>query len=71
MDYLKRVICYIHQNPVEAGFVQSMKDWKFSSYIPFQSSTETVVAREETLGLFGGKENFDAYHRVRCELKDE
>lgn len=69
-DYLKRVICYVHQNPVEAGFVQAMKDWKFSSYPAFQSNQETFVAREETLELFGGKKNFDAYHEVRSELKD-
>lgn len=69
-DYLKRVICYVHQNPVEAGFVRSMNDWKFSSYLAFQSSMETFVARDETLELFGGRENYDAFHSVRCGLMD-
>lgn len=64
------MICYVHQNPVEAGLVQAMKDWKFSSYPAFQNSMETIVAREETLELFGGKKNFDAYHEVRSELND-
>ncbi|MEO8087394.1 MAG: hypothetical protein ABI763_11270 [Bacteroidota bacterium] len=67
-DYLKNVICYVHQNPVEAGFVKSMSDWKYSSYLTFQSNQLTHVAREETLELFGGKKNFDAYHEARCDL---
>ena len=70
-EYLKTVVCYVHQNPVEAGFVDSIIDWKYSSYLAFQNQDITLVAREETLELFGGRKNFDAYHQVKRNIKEE
>ena len=34
--YLQRLIRYIHQNPVRAGFVKKARDWRWSSVGDFQ-----------------------------------
>jgi len=31
-DYLKRLICYVHRNPVRAGIVERLADYHWSSY---------------------------------------
>lgn len=31
IEYSRTIINYIHQNPVEAGFVQNANEWKYSS----------------------------------------
>jgi putative transposase len=33
--YLLGLCCYIHQNPVKAGLVQSLDEWPFSNYLEF------------------------------------
>lgn len=58
MQYLQRLICYVHQNPVEAGFVFQPEQWKYSSYNAIVSSNQTLVARQEVIELFGDLENF-------------
>jgi putative transposase len=63
-DYLRTLICYVHQNPVKAGLARSLKHWRFSSYPSFLDTILTDVAREETLELFGGIENFHEYHKL-------
>lgn len=32
MDYFTTLLCYIHQNPVKAGIVASVKDYAYSSW---------------------------------------
>ena len=68
MEYFKAVIFYVHQNPVEGGIVSSMKKWEYSSYKILLSNSPTYIAREETLDLFGGLKNFNAYHSYKSGL---
>ncbi|MBN2029713.1 transposase [bacterium] len=34
-QYLLKLCCYIHLNPLKAGLVQSLEDWPFSNYLDF------------------------------------
>jgi len=57
-----RLICYVHNNPVDHGFVKKREDWKYSSFNSIVSAQHTIVLRDDVLNLFGGKENFILLH---------
>ena len=60
--YLIRLICYVHQNPVTAGFVEQPQDWKYSSYSAVLGLKATLVLRNEVIELFGDLENLRYCH---------
>src|SRR5437879_4083259 len=62
MDYLVKVICYVHNNPVNHGFSER-EGWKYSSYNAFMSDSKTSILRDEVLEMFGGKDNFVFIHQ--------
>ncbi len=70
-EYLRTLICYIHQNPVEAGFAKKPDDWKYSSYSAITTQKQTLVMRNEVKELFGGLDNFLYCHRQYAEIKLE
>lgn len=65
-DDLRRLICYIHNNPVEAGIVKSVDDWPYSSY-PYisksVSDSKIPIWMEELLRIFDDLENFRFMHK--------
>jgi len=61
-EYLIKVICYVHNNPVNHGF-SKRESWKYSSYNAILSDKKTHVMRNEVLELFGGKDNFEFIHQ--------
>ncbi len=60
--YLKNVIIYTHNNPIEAGFVEKPSEWKFSSYNSIISKKETLLKRSEVINMFDDIENFIYCH---------
>ncbi len=60
--YLKRLVCYIHNNPVKQGFKNSAADWEFSSYNRIISYPEEKL-NKELIDFFGDLENFVSVHR--------
>lgn len=54
-QYLKNVIIYIHQNPIEIK--RDFKKYKFSSYPAILSTLKTNVMRNEVVELFYDLEN--------------
>src|ERR1017187_553454 len=62
-DYLKRLIRYIHQNPVKDGFASEIGVWKYTSYNSILSSNPTLIPRNDVIELFGDLENFIFYHK--------
>ena len=62
-EYLLNLIHYVHNNPVHHGFVKMMEDWKYSSYQALFSEKKTMLARSETLDLFGGKDECRDFHQ--------
>ena len=54
VDLALTVFHYIHQNPVEAGLVQQMEDWEFSSFRDYAGLTaDTLCNQQLAFELFG------------------
>jgi hypothetical protein len=63
-SYYTTIITYIHQNPVVAGLVQNMEDYKYSSYAAYLSGKETMLNKQEVLEWFGGLGSFMDHHKI-------
>lgn len=61
-DYRKRVVVYIHNNPVHHGFCKHSLEYPWSSYLACTTEKLTKVKREEVVGWFGGRAGFVAAH---------
>lgn len=48
-EYLLQVLRYIHQNPLKAGMVKSINEYKWSSFTSYLEMDDTLV--QTTLGL--------------------
>ncbi len=70
-DYLQQLICYIHQNPVQAGFCRSADEWKYSSFNAIVGKGPTLVCRNEVIELFFNLENFIFCNRKQVDLSFE
>lgn len=64
-DYLRKIIYYIHNNPVAHGAVQEIEDYPWSSYKAIISQETSILNKEQVLDLFGDKGNFIAYHNQK------
>lgn len=69
--YFTAVINYIHQNPVNHGFVKKVSDWRHSSFHSFLSDKPTKLMRKEVLEWFGGKDHFVEFHQLYSVDLDE
>lgn len=82
-EYLLTVLRYIHQNPVKAGMVKSVEDWKWSSchgYYGGNSFPLALLAKDLILEMFSPKDmttavtRFKAFNETTCSdvcLDDE
>ncbi len=70
-SYFTQLIHYIHYNPVHHGFVKDLEDWKHSSYHAFLSERITQLKREKVLQWFGGKVDFEKFHREQPTIDFE
>ncbi len=62
-DYFRKLVVYIHQNPIHHGFTDDFRAYSFSSYISFLNDEKSdVLNKKKVLELFGGIENFKAAH---------
>ncbi len=58
-DSLLRLVTYIHQNPVRAGFVTKLEDWQYSSYREYLGLEKFgVVSKSQVLENFSSTEDF-------------
>jgi len=63
--YLKKLIIYIHNNPVHHGFCSHPEDYRWSSYLDFLNENPTIVEREKVIALFGNVVDFTLMHTNR------
>ncbi|MFH1320259.1 MAG: hypothetical protein ABII90_06340 [Bacteroidota bacterium] len=68
IKYLRKLVHYIHYNPVEHGFCEKIEDWKFSSYNTILSCKPTLLMREEVIELFEDRENIIYCHQYPPKL---
>lgn len=74
-EYLVRLVPYIHLNPVRAGLVNDVREWKYSSYNKFISNiTQTndlVIQKQDVFSWFEGINNFIEFHKLYNDFKKE
>ena len=47
--YLRKIVHYIHYNPVESALCEKPEDWRFSSYKAIISEKQTMLEKAEVL----------------------
>ncbi len=62
--YFKRLVYYIHNNPVHHGFVNDMIEYPWSSYLTLMSEKTTILKRATTLEWFNSKTEFEEFHKM-------
>jgi len=61
--YLMRLSCYIHRNPLRAGLVNRLADYRWSSYrfYAYKSSHISWLNTDLILSQFNGKDSYKTY----------
>lgn len=67
-SYFRKVMHYIHYNPIAAGLVKLPEDWKYSSYRTIISKGKTKLQKEEVLSYFNEIKNFIYCHKEPPKL---
>jgi len=65
--YLVAVIYYIHNNPVHHHLTGRLQDYRWSSYNRILKNDAPKLRKKEVLDIFGGAEEYIAYHEQRRE----
>lgn len=66
--YLLKVLHYIHNNPVNHGFVNKADHWEFSSYNSYlHPEKESKLNRTEIMQYFDSLDVFKNYHQSDIE----
>jgi len=66
--YLIKLLHYIHNNPVNHGFVEDIGEWKYSSYNSYINLTkESQIERTEMMQYCETVDNFIEYHKSNVE----
>ena len=68
-EYLKRVILYIHNNPVHHGFSTHPLEYSWSSYLTYVSDKQTELKRETAINWFGNDQNFKSEHKKPVDIE--
>ncbi|MFH1320776.1 MAG: hypothetical protein ABII90_09010 [Bacteroidota bacterium] len=61
--YLRKLIIYIHRNPIEHEFASKINEWRFSSYNTLVSNKPTMLKREQVIEWFDDLDNFKFCHQ--------
>ncbi len=69
-DYLRRVILYIHNNPVHHGFCKHPIEYPWSSYLSCISPKNTKLQRNAVIDWFDGEINYKTGHDEHFNRKD-
>jgi putative transposase len=67
-SYFKRLIIYIHNNPVNHQICENAMDYPWSSYLICLSDNVTNLKREEVINWFNDASNFRSMHKNEIDL---
>jgi putative transposase len=67
--YLKKVILYIHNNPVHHGFCSQPIEYPWSSFLSCISMKSTKLKRDAVMGWFDNEANFKYWHDQKIEVE--
>lgn len=62
IEYFKRLVLYIHNNPVHHKFTEHAMDYPWSSYLTCISIKTTHLQRDIVIGWFANEANFKSAH---------
>jgi len=65
--YFKRLVIYIHNNPVYHGFTEHAMDYPWSSYLTCISVSPTKLQRKQVIGWFDNEARFKYLHQQKLE----
>ena len=66
--YFKRLVFYIHNNPVHHGFCKAMSDYPWSSYLSIISINSTKTQSNKVIGWFNSKTKFIEFHQKKQNI---
>ena len=66
-SYYTDMIFYCHYNPQLHGFVNSFKEWEFTSYHDILKNENSICSSQKILDWFGDKTAFEKAHEGRYE----
>ena len=64
-EYLKKLVLYIHNNPVHHGFCEHPVEYPWSSYLACISVKPSKVHRNAVVGWFDSEANFKELHNSK------
>jgi putative transposase len=67
-DYLRKLIYYIHRNPLHHQVNKNPENYLFSSYQSLICKHNTLLKPDKVLEWFGGIKNFIEYHKMQFEI---
>jgi len=68
--YLKRLILYVHNNPVKHRICEDIIEYPWTSYLSLVSIKPTKLSRETVLGYFDSMANFKFLHNKEDDISD-
>lgn len=70
-EYFRRLVHYIHYNPVKARLCENIGDWKHSSYRAIaEGAVSGLIQIDTMLERFGGLEDFKAFHSKEPQFSE-
>lgn len=69
-DHLKKLILYIHNNPVHHGFCSHPVEYPWNSYLSYISLQPTKIQRESVKGWFDDEANFRYWLDGKVEVSE-
>ena len=67
-QYFKKLILYIHNNPVNHEVCEHAMDYPWSSYLTCISDKATKLERQEVINLFEDMQNFKSLHKLDIDI---
>ena len=69
-NYLKKVLIYIHHNPVHHNFCNHPMEYPWTSFLTCLSIKPTKLKREAAMGWFDDQANFIHMHEGNVEVEE-
>jgi hypothetical protein len=63
--YFLAVLRYIHQNPLKAGMVKNIEDYKWSSFNAYFDTENILVETKFALGFFRDSKHFETFMKQK------
>ena len=70
-NYARTCLHYIHQNPIRAGIVKKMEDWKYSSFNVYLHNDESICNLKLTRELIDLTSDTERFYKESYEMIQE